>query len=1195
MTVEQFLDLVEQSGLLDAHDVTAARKQCAAAETRRSAKDVASLLVKRGLLTKNQAQRLLSQASQAEKSGGEEPTSRPAAAADEEKLGVVPDDSDDEEILGLAPLEGDEPPAEKVTMLKSVEPTPAAKRPRVEKTSPQPPTADVGLSPLSFEPPSGPAGLQPLAELGGLEVLGDDGFASLSDHEPLGGGQQPSDVLQQPPRPAATPAAIAIKGSPWDSTLMLAGGGVLLLMVMAIVALYFLIGRGSASQVFQAAEQDYKSQSYVQAVAKYEQFLLQYANDPNASAARVRIATAKLWQIVAGASDKREALKLAGELLPQIELETAFPDIQGELAGILPSIAEGLSDQALKQPDLTKAQELVQAAENAMKLVNTPNYIPPTLHKTIDKKLGTIQENLDKAQRTIQSGQRLNQAVAEIQQAVAAGQTITAYETRRNLIRQYPELEQRPALVEAVQSITAKERELVKVEEHALVAVTEDRPRGSQYQIALASRNGAGLTTNENAVACYLARGSLFGLQAATGRLLWRRFVGHETLASPLPVAAQPGSDLIAVDGRHHELLRLKAATGALVWRLTVGEPFFSPVLNGPRLMVATQSGRILVVDLETGSSAKQVTLPQGILTPPGISKLQRLYQVGDHANLYVLDEDSLACQEVYYLAHKTGTITVPPVMVLGHLFVVENSGEAYCDLHLLAVDAKGLALKPIKKSPLRLSGRVVVPPLVHGGRLIVVTDLGEIHVLEVNSGNAEQPVMEVVEPVPASFKTPRTGYAVFDNGRLWVGNDRLTKYELQALKNKLLVKWSKAERDTFVGPSQVQGDLVLSIRRRQRSPAYAVAALHVDDGRLLWETDLATPLTLVTGDVTRKQIYAVSAQAELFEIAVTQEALQAGRLDQPIAAAVGAARTVAFPTAIGLDGGVWALTSGQDRSQLVIFNPQAPANGGRLDARKIRAAGEAQIAGPVWPFGGGLLVPLDNGQLAVIDPLTGENKSLPFQSPIEAGSKVTWCGAAVVGTERQAFVIADSRKQLFRVGIKPGSSLHLEQLAQNQLDVEIVSPLAACGEAVLGVVRGPQQDKIVVFAVKDLSAGQDFPIEGRVLWGPEAVGDVVLAATDRQQLLCFEAGPKQRWAIKLAYGPLAGPPRLQEHDLMLASQSGMVWRIALADGSETGKTDIGEPLSAGPVPFASRLLVPGSDGTLHVIPALTAPEGKPN
>jgi hypothetical protein len=515
--------------------------------------------------------------------------------------------------------------------------------------------------------------------------------------------------------------------------------------------------------------------------------------------------------------------------------------------------------------------------------------------------------------------------------------------------------------------------------------------------------------------------------------------------------------------------------------------------------------------------------------------------------------------------------------------------------LHVLATDAKGQGLKAIKKSPLRLSGRVALPPLTYGNRLIVVTDLGEIHVLEVNSGNADQPVQEVVEPVPASFKTPITGYVAFDNGRLWVANDRLTKYELQALKNKLLVKWSKAERDTFVGPCQVQGELVLSIRRRQRSPAYTVAALHVDDGRLLWETDVATPLAALGSDVARKQIFALSAQAELFDIAVTPEVLQAGRLDQPSAAAVGAARTVAFSQPIGSDGGVWTLASVQDRSQLVVFNPQAPAKAGRLDARKIRAGSDAQVAGSVTPFAGGLLVPLDNGQLILIDPLTGDNKAQPFQAPIEAGAKVAWQGAALVGPDLQAFVIANSRKQLFRVGLKAGPSPRLEQLAHNQVDVDLVSSLAACGDAVLGVVREPQRDKLVAFAVADLAAGQEIPLEGRIVWGPEAVGDVVLAVTDREQLLCFEAGPKQRWATKLAYGPLAGAPRRQEQDLLLASQSGVVWRVALADGSETAKTDIGEPLSGSPVPFASRLLVPGSDGTLHVIPALLAPEGKPN
>jgi len=79
---------------------------------------------------------------------------------------------------------------------------------------------------------------------------------------------------------------------------------------------------------------------------------------------------------------------------------------------------------------------------------------------------------------------------------------------------------------------------------------------------------------------------------------------------------------------------------------------------------------------------------------------------------VYVLDEATLACKEVYYLGHKPGSVAAPPVMALGHLFIVENSGENSSDLHVLAADANGLSLKPALK-PIRLEGRVLVPPVL--------------------------------------------------------------------------------------------------------------------------------------------------------------------------------------------------------------------------------------------------------------------------------------------------------------------------------------------------------------------------------------------------------------------------------------------------------------------------------------------------
>jgi outer membrane protein assembly factor BamB len=276
----------------------------------------------------------------------------------------------------------------------------------------------------------------------------------------------------------------------------------------------------------------------------------------------------------------------------------------------------------------------------------------------------------------------------------------------------------------------------------------------------------------------------------------------------------------------------------------------------------------------------------------------------------------------------------------------------------------------------------------------------------------------------------------------------------------------------------------------------------------------------------------------------------------------------------------------------VVVYDPNAATPSGRLRDVLLKAAGTAQVtATPVFGIGG-LIAPLDNGQVLLVDANTGDNKVLPFQPAVEAGTKVAWRRAAVVGAEQREFVIADDRRKLFRVGLKDQPEPHLAELAQVQLEVDIVSPLAAAGDTVYGVVRGPNSDTVLSFGATDLAAGKEWPIEGRVVWGPETLDDLVLVATDRQTLLAFEAGQKQRWTSPLSYGPLVGRPLRVTGNLILASLSGTVWMISAQDGKELAKVDVGEPLGGGPVAFAngSRLLLSAADGTLLVIGALPAP-----
>ncbi len=1255
MSAEQFLDRVEQMGLLDGSVLAQLRRQVTSSGFRVTAEAVAEMLVKNGYLTKFQASKLLSEkgdVAKEEPPKGQERAEKPATPADTPvERPAAPKPSPPVDDIGLAPLDDDkgtpgQSDDDEVVMLEdaSDEAPPDPGLTPVSKPNLAKPQAASGLEPvagtLGLEPVTGTPGLEPVGGTPGLEpVAGTPGLEPVGGTpglepvggtpglepvgpspgpppggqtaglEPVGGaGLQPLDAtaglepvggapgLAPMGGPARPKPGKRIKKNVWDSKLLYVGGGALILLSLIGIVIWIILERETAAEILAAADEDYRSGAYAQAIVKYEKYLDKFPDDPNVSMARVRIGTAQLWRHV-DSKNKGPALEAAKEILPKIENEAAFADARPELASILSDIAQGFATQAKENEDIEKAQELLDLAEEAMKLVNNPSYVPTSIKKTIETKLNRIREDMQLAERNINRTKRLAEAVKAIREAADAGNTVEAYRIRDSLLRgekneageyvtnPYPELEVHPDLKEVVSHITEKERGLVKIVEEPMESSSDDHPAPSDFQVALASRRGEGAGASEKQVVFFLARGALYGLQATTGKMLWRRFVGHETLAAPQPLSKQPGADVIAVDSRHDELLCLKDQTGDLKWRLPVGEPFSDFVIHGKKVLLATKSGKVLSVDTETGQ-AKGVVIPQQLQVSPGTSKLRHLYQVGSHSNLYVLDEESLECKEVHYLGHKPGTVETPPVMVLGHLFVAVNSGDDYCDLHILTVDENGLSIDSAKKPSIRLNGHIVVPPLLASARVVVVTDLGAIHVLEVNPANADEPVQNAVEPLVGSFTTPLTGYAVLDAGTLYLGNDQFTKYAIQTTTTELLSKWIKNKRDTFVAPPLIMRDTVFHLRRRQDSPSYTAAAIHADDGKMLWEVDLATPAALLTVDLDKNVIHSISAQAELFE--ATSEVFQAKILDQPTLAAVGAARTVAFSEATPMENGRWAFSSPDDRKKIVVYDPNAVSASGRLQTRVVKAAGEANpTAGPVY-FEGGLLLPLDNGQVVLVDPATGEGKVLPFQPNLEGGVKVHWRRAAVIGNDAKEFVIADDRRKLYRVGINNQDQPHLADLAQAELEVEITSALAAAGDTVYGVVRGPGGDTVLSFAASDLSVGREWPQEGRIIWGPEQLGDVVLMESDQEGLLCFETGQKQRWTSAMKYGALAGRPLQQGNDFILTSADGVVWLISGADGTESTKKELGEPLGGGAVEFDTWLLLPGSDGCLHVIPALS-------
>ena len=398
--------------------------------------------------------------------------------------------------------------------------------------------------------------------------------------------------------PTAKPqrAGLRRKKKRWDSPLMLLGGGGLALMLIVGAAIWWLMIRESGDQQLALARSALKSGAYSQAIEHYQRFLEGSPRHPDRSSARVQLAMVELRQAVES-GNYDSALKLAETELKEIEDEDAFDEAYPELAALLPQIALGFAQQAEKaEPGAEEINELTAKAAKTLELCSNVTYLPKTMRD--EAKLAQVRESLAVTAHRQESHQALQGALAAMEKATSEGNTAASYVAHRKFVRSYSHLAGDAGLAEMLQKTAAAERAAIKFVADEQAAETSERPTPWIAALAVAHHRGPATTASASAIACFRVNGAVYGLDAATGRLLWRRQVGYASSSAPV----RAGADLLVTDAAHHELLRLEGATGRLQWRQTIGEPFAQPVVVGERAFLAGETGRLHVVDLKSGA-----------------------------------------------------------------------------------------------------------------------------------------------------------------------------------------------------------------------------------------------------------------------------------------------------------------------------------------------------------------------------------------------------------------------------------------------------------------------------------------------------------------------------------------------------------------------------------------------------------------
>ena len=156
------------------------------------------------------------------------------------------------------------------------------------------------------------------------------------------------------------------------------------------------------------------------------------------------------------------AVDLAKEKLPLISEEKGMNEERDNLSALLVDIAANLAESAGRAKETVRKQELLDKLDEHRELMESPFYMSATAKVNLENQIKAVEEARARVQRDINRNIRLDQAEASMQASLERKETKETYDTRKELLRDFPELRDHERLVTLVRSASNIQQTLVK-------------------------------------------------------------------------------------------------------------------------------------------------------------------------------------------------------------------------------------------------------------------------------------------------------------------------------------------------------------------------------------------------------------------------------------------------------------------------------------------------------------------------------------------------------------------------------------------------------------------------------------------------------------------------------------------------------------------------------------------------------------
>ncbi|MGB9688914.1 PQQ-binding-like beta-propeller repeat protein [Thermogutta sp.] len=965
------------------------------------------------------------------------------------------------------------------------------------------------------------------------------------------------------PTPATTPLAATWtsprRKTPWESPLILFGGGGILLLLFAGVVLLWSLNRRSGDELLAEADADYHAGSYTQAIHKYTQFLDNFPRHPQAGPAKVRRGLAQIRQAVQ-TQESVAALSAIKEVLDQISpLPDFHAEADAELTAILPPLADNLARAALQKVD----PALVEKGQEA--LAYCRRFIPQD--KRPVAKLDEIATMLELARRRISQTEELTRTIGRLEELLAKGELDQTYEVRKKFLEDYPQARNNAELIRVMRRIAEAEKARVKFVEPSPVPNAPKRPPLEQTAVFAFLKKGEA-PLPEDRVVTFSDQSSVFAIEARTGKLLWQRRTGESVATigpSQTPCVLEiDNRPAIALPDRINTCIAcLEAGTGNTLREIRLPEPPVQCALtDAATATVLGDSGRIYVVDFQEGKVLRELTLPQKPAFLPVLGgDPVRWYLVGEHSNIFVLDPVEGKCVDVWYVGHEPGQLCVPPVVIGEYLVLPMQNGEKTTQLRVLALSQRSGEPKESQATEaliqvIPLPGKLRTAVQVQGSRLSLITHEGHVQVYQLRAGDRQQPLVLLAEG-----KSPRglpqfdqwvAPWVVLAGDSLLTADTSLAQFELQASAARLIPRWVACENTLAIAPPVIMDSTVFYTYRRPNRPGIFISALNATDGRSYWEVHLSDPgIALTPSPSDPSQVLAVTWSGHVAgwnrsgENQLPKVVQALATTEMPLVPSPEVEPLTCSPAP-----GLWLITYPGSSDLLKI---DARANPPKHQLMRFAKA----VAGPLLPLANGCTVGLDDGSLVWL-PCDQENpQAVAYLGPTVPEETTRYSGAVALGD--QGLIAADNRGHLVKLRLEgtPPDQFRLECERSHRLP--FVSPLARLDKL---VVISDAEKNLVFFDAETLQPTATIPLSSECIWGPVAGENLVYFLTAAGTFFWL-SNASSMGQVAIGNRMPVGLPIRRGQLLLVATSAGDLITIDLTTEKITSTTQLQIPLAS--------------------------------